>query len=142
MPAVKYAAKGAKLKYAATATPTTEVENILEFSLTIGARGLINTTTHGSTTTKDYMPEPLRDTNEVSGKIMYDPADTIHELMRSHHAAGTLGYLTVVLPDTGNAQWAMSGHITAFSVPTLNPETGRLESDFTFKAITVDTFTA
>ncbi len=140
--ASKFAAKGAILKYAATATPTTTVDNLLEVSVTIGDRGMINTTTHGSSTTKDYMAEPLRDTNEVSGKIIYDPADTIHELMRLHQSAGTLGYMTIVLPDTGAAQWAMSGNLTRFSVPTLNPETGKLESDFTFKAVTVDTFTA
>lgn len=140
--ATKFAAKGAIAKYAATATPTTTIDNLLEISITVGSRGMINTTTHGSATTKDHMVEPLRETNEVSGKIMYDPADTIHELLRNHHSAGTLGYLTLVLPDTGAAQWAMSGNITQFSVPTLNPETGRLEADFTFKAVTVDTFTA
>lgn len=140
--ATKIAAKGAILKYAATATPTTTIDNLVEVALTIGDRGVINTTTHGSATTKDYMAEPLRDTNEVSGKILYDPADTIHELMRNHQSAGTTGYLTIVLPDAGAAQWAMSGVLTRFSVPTLNPESGRLESDFTFKAFTVDTFTA
>lgn len=139
--ATKFTAKGAIAKYAATATPTTTIDNLLEVSITIGDRGMINATTHGSTTTKDYLAEPLRDTNEVSGKICYDPADTIHELMRNHQNAGTKGYLTIVLPDTGAAQWAMSGYITRFSVPTLNPETGKLEADFTFKADTVDAFT-
>lgn len=139
--ATKYAAKGAVLKYAATATPTTTVDNLLEVSISIGDRGMIPATTHGSATTKDYLAEPLRDTNEISGKVCYDPADTIHELMRSHHNAGTKGYLTLVLPDTGTAQWAMSGYLTRFSVPTLNPESGKLEADFTYKADTVDTFT-
>lgn len=140
--ATKIAAKGAILKYAATASPITTIDNLVEVSLTVGPRGLINTTTHGSATTKDYIAEPLRDTNEISGKILYDPADTIHELMRSHHAAGTTGYMTIVLPDAGAAQWALSGVLTVFSIPSLNPESGRLEVDFTFKAFTVDTFTA
>lgn len=137
----KIAAKGAIGKYAATATPTNVIGGLLEIALTIGDRGLIPATTHDSATTKDYIPEPLRDTNEVTLKIMYDPADTTHELMRSHHAAGTKGYLTVVLPDAGAAQWAMSGYILKFGVPTLNPETGRLEADIVYKADTVDTFT-
>lgn len=139
--ATKIAAKGAILKYAATASPTTTVDNLVEVSINPGSRGVINTTTHGSTTTKDYLAEPLRDTNEISGKILYDPADTIHELMRNHHAAGTTGYMTVILPDQGAAQWALSGVLTTFSIPTLNPESGRLEVDFTFKALTADTFT-
>lgn len=137
----KIAAKGVIAKYAATATPTTAIAQLLELSLNIGDRGMINATTHDSTTTKDYIVEPLRDTNEVSGKICYDPANTVHELMRNHNASGTKGYLTVILPDAGAAQWDMSGYITRFGIPTLNPETGKLEADFTFKADTVDTFT-
>lgn len=138
----KIAAKGVVAKYAATATPTTNIDYLKELSLNIGEREMINTTSHDSSGVKDYLPSPLRDSNEVEGTIFYDPANTIHELMRSHHAAGTKGFLTVVLPDTGNAQWAMEGHITAFSIPTLNPETGALEVTFRFKAIAAETFTA
>lgn len=139
--ATKFAAKGAIAKYAATATPTTTIDNLLEVSITVGARGMINTTTHGSTTTKDHMVEPLRETNEVSGKIMYDPADTIHELMRSHHSAGTLGYLTLVLPDAGAAQWAGSGYITSYQIEGMTPE-GELAVRIRFKYTSVETFTA
>lgn len=138
----KYPAKGVIVKYAATATPTTEVTNKAEVGFEDGERELIPSTTHENTTVKTYLDSGLRDTFAVMLRLLLDPADTIHELMRNHHSAGTLGYLTLVLPDTGAAQWAMSGNITQFSVPTLNPETGRLEADFTFKAVTVDTFTA
>jgi hypothetical protein len=139
--ATKYTSKNSILKYAATATPTTTVDNLVEVSITIAEREMIDATSHSSATTKDYLAAPLRDTNEVSGKIIYDPADTIHELMRNHAAAGTKGYATLVLPDAGAAQWAMAGYLTRFSVPTLNAE-GKLEVDFTFKADGPDSFTA
>lgn len=137
----KIAAKGAIVKTGAAATPTTNLTQVRSVALTIGERPMIDSTTHDSVTTKDYIPSPLRDTNQVEITIAYDPADATHEAVRAAHAAGTKWYFTVILPDAGAAQWAMSGFITNFSVPALNPDTGLIESTITYRADTVDTFT-
>lgn len=138
---LRIAAKGAIIKYAITATPTVVLGGVKTVALTVGARGMLNATAHDSVATFDYVVAPLRDTNELDVTLEYDPADVGHEAIRGYHAAGTLAYITLILPDVGAAAWAMSGHIMAFSVPALNPETGVLEATFKFKAIGADVFT-
>lgn len=137
----KIAAKGAVVKSGSAATPTTSLTQVKSVSLTIGAREMLGATTHDSATTKDYLASPLRDTNGVEIELIYDPSDATHEAVRAAHAAGTLWYFTLVLPDAGTAQWAMSGYITDFSVPSLDPETGVVTSTLSYKANAVDTFT-
>ena len=137
----KYAAKGAKVLAAATATPTAEVPAIKEVSLTGGGREMIDVSNHQSSGTKESIPNPLRDIRQIEVTIFYDPADTTHERIRAAHASGTLEYQTLVLPDTGAAQWAFSGYITEFTVPTLGA-TGALESTYTFVAAASEAFTA
>lgn len=137
----KIAAKGAIVKTGSSATPTTNLAQVRSVALTVGERPMIDSTTHDSASTKDYIAAPLRDTNQLEIVIAYDPAAATHEEIRAAHAAGTKWYFTLVLPDAGAAQWAMSGFITGFSVPALNPDTGLIESTITYRADTVDTFT-
>ena len=137
----KYPAKGVIVKYAATATPTTEVVNKAEVGIEDGERELIDSTTHENTTTKSYVDSGLRDTLGIPLRLLLDPADTIHELMRSHWAAGTLGYLTIVLPDTGAATWSGSGYITSYQVEGMTPK-GELAVRIRFKYASAETFTA
>jgi hypothetical protein len=82
----------------------------------------------------------LRDSCSLDITIEYDPANTGHEAVRAAHAAGTLYYFTLVLPDAGTAQWALSGYITSFNIPTMSVN-GSLKATIGFKAITADTFT-
>jgi hypothetical protein len=138
----KIAAKGAIVKTGSSATPTTNLAQVRSVSVTVGEREMINVTTHDSTTTKEYIPALLRDTNQVEIEIAYDPANATHEDVRAAHAAGTKWYFTVVLPDAGAAQFAMSGYITAFSISPLDPETGALMATISYRADTADTFTA
>jgi hypothetical protein len=137
----KIASKGVLVKSGSAATPTTNLAQVRSVSLTIGEREMINTTTPDSTTSKDYISAPLRDTNQVEIEIAYDPANSTHEDVRAAHAAGTKWYFTVVLPDAGAAQWAMAGTITGFSIPALDAESGLLIANITYRADTVDTFT-
>lgn len=137
----RIACKGAQLKYAATATPTNIIPGLRSVALTIGDRELINATCHDSTATKEYIAALLRDTAGIECTIAYDPAATAHEAIRAAQAAGTLHYLTIVLPDTGAAEWALSGYWLSFGMPTLNPETGLMESTLKFKASGAETFT-
>lgn len=136
----KYAAKGAKILAGAAAAPATEVPAIKEVALTGGGREMIDTTNHQSTVTKEQIPEPLRDVRSIEVTLFYDPADTMHERLRAAQAAGTLEYQTLVLPDAGASQWAFSGYITEFTVPTLGV-TGALECTYTFMAASSEAFT-
>jgi len=137
----KYSAKGVIVKYAATATPTTEITQKAEVSFEDGDRTLIDTTTHETTTARSYSDSGLRDTFAVGLRLLLDPADTIHELIRSHHNAGTIGYLTLVLPDAGAAQWAGSGIWTSFNIEGMTAD-GMLAARGRFKFTSVESFTA
>jgi hypothetical protein len=138
--ASKFAAKGAQVKVAATATPTNVLDGVKEVSVNGGTREMIDTTNHASTGTKQSIPNPLRDVRSLDVTIFYDPADTQHERIRAAHEAGTLEYQTFVFPDTGAAQYAMSGYITDWTVPTLGVD-GALEVTYTFTANTAEVFT-
>jgi hypothetical protein len=138
---VKYAAKGAVIKVAATATPTNVVDGVKEISIIGGEREMIDVTNHGSTVTKSTIPHPLRDLRGIELVIFYDPADTQHERMRAAFEAVTREYMTLVLPDTGAAQHAFTGYYTKFSTPSIGQD-GGLEVACTFMADAAEVFTA
>lgn len=134
--------KGAIIKYGSSATPTTALAGIRSIAPGDGQRAMIDSTCHDDSVTKSYVPAPLRDTDSLTVVLAYDPADVGHEAIRAAYAAGTNPYyLTLILPDAGAAQWAKTGTITSFVPAQLNPDTGLLESTFTFKATGADTFT-
>lgn len=137
----RIATKGAVVKHGSSATPTTTLAGVRSVELIGGTREMIDATCHDSSTTKEYIPAPLRDTLGLRVTLAHDPADTGHEALRAAWAAATLYYLTLILPDTGAAQWALSGYITDFLPAQLNPDTGLLEAVFTYKANAVETFT-
>jgi hypothetical protein len=137
----RIATKGAIIKHGASATPTTTLAGVRSISVSDGARAMIDATCHDSATTKEYIPAPLRDTLGLTIVLAHDPADTGHEAIRAAYAAATPYYLTLVLPDAGAAQWALLGIITSFLSAQLNPDTGLLESTFTYKATASETFT-
>ena len=120
----KIAAKGVILKYAATATPTTALINKVEIGFEDGDRELIDSTTHENTVTKSYVDSGLRDTFGLPVKIFLDPADTIHELMRSHHHSGTGGFATLVLPDAGGAEWTGPVQVMRWNIEGMTPQGG------------------
>lgn len=137
----KIAAKGTIIKSGSSASPTTTLTQVKSVNPTIGEREMLNSTTHDSTTTKDYVSAPLRDTAGLEIEICYDPDDATHEAVRAAHAAGTLWYFTLILPNTGAAQWALVGYIKGFSIGGLDPETGLIMATISFKGSTAETFT-
>jgi hypothetical protein len=136
----RIAAKGAIVKHGSSASPSTALAGIRSVSVSDGAREMINATCHDSSDTKEYISAPLRDTLGLTVTLAHDPADSGHEAIRAAYAANTPYFLTLVLPDAGAAQWALSGVITSFLPAQLNAETGLLESAFTFKATVAETF--
>lgn len=140
MAITKISAKGTVIKHGSTASPTDVLEGVRSVSLNQGAREMLDATTHDSTTTKEYVDSGLRETPELEVEITLDPTNTGHNAIRGAHAAGTLYYITLVLPDSGVAQWALTGYVTDFRVPNLATN-AVLSATFTFKARSVDTFT-
>lgn len=139
MSLVKISGKGIKLKHGSTATPTTDLGGLDSVGFNPGDVELIETTTHESTQ-REYVDSGLRDTPEITAVILYDPTDTGHEAIRAAHAARTLYFVTLVLPDAGTAQWACSGYFTKFEIPSTGPREA-LKVNFTFKVKTAETFT-
>lgn len=136
----RIATKGAIIKHAATATPTVTLAGVRSVQMNGGERGMIESTCHDSTT-REYIVAPLADTFGLTITVAHDPADTGHEAIRAAQAAGTLYYLTLILPDTGAAQWALSGYFTGYTPAQASPTDGLLECTFTFKANAAATFT-
>lgn len=136
----KISAKGATIKHGVSASPTDDLAQVRSVSFDQGNREQIDTTTHDNTVSKDYTDSKLRDTASVEVVILYDPANTGHEAIRAAHAAGTLYYLTIVLPDAGAAQWALSGYIVDFVLSPLATN-GVIEATIRFKANAAGTFT-
>lgn len=139
MPLVKISGKGITVKHGATASPTTALTGLESLGLNQGDVELLEVTTHESTQ-REYVDSGLRDTPEISGVIVYDPTDAGHEAIRAAHAARTLYYVTIVLPDSGTAQWACSGYFTKFEIPSVGVRDA-LKANFTFKVKTAETFT-
>lgn len=137
----KYPAKGTIIKVAASATPTNTLLGVKEIQLTGGERKMIDVSNQASANTEESIPHPLREVRGLEVTLFYDPADTQHERIRAAHEAGTLEYQTLVLPDVGAAQFAFSGYITKFTLPTIGLN-GALECTYTFMAIGAETFTA
>ncbi len=136
----KTAAFGVQIKAGVAATPTNVVAGLKEVAFNGGERAMIDSTTHDNTVVKSKTPHPLRELRSLDVTLEYDPADTNHERMRAAHAGGTVEYQTLVLPDAGAAQWAMTGIITKFSLPTIGID-GMLECVYTFEATAAEAFT-
>jgi len=137
----RIATKGAVVKHGSSATPTTTLAGVRRVELLEGSRGMINATCHDSATTKEYIPEPLRDTLGLNIVLAHDPADTGHEAIRAAYAAKTKYYFTLIMPDAGVAQYELGGYITSFLPAEFNPESGLMEATVTFKADGVETYT-
>lgn len=137
----KIKAKGVILKYGDSSSPSTTIPQHASVSYDGGGWDRANTTTHDTSgSTKTYAPT-LKEPSSVDVRIMLDPADTAHAWLISAHASGDTKYLTLVLPDAGSAQWALTGNVTNLSVGDLTPE-GMVEASFTFASNVADTFTA
>jgi hypothetical protein len=136
----KISAKGFIVKQGASATPTDVLPFVDSVGINVGDVALIETTTHDSTNTKDYVDEGLRDTSEIEIVLLYDPTNAQHEALRAAHAARTPWYMTLVSPDSGAAQWAELGRVLSFNVV---PATARdpLKANVRFKATGAGTFT-
>lgn len=137
----KYKTKGLILKFGATATPTEVVAQLGDCTLDLGAReGALDVTTHDNTDgNAEMLDNGFKSPWSFSGEIVWDPANTQHELLRSAHGSGTTHYATVVVPDAGAAQITGPVRVSEFSAPT--PVKGSLRVSFTLEGMSAGAYT-
>lgn len=136
----KIAVRGLVLKAAATAAPTVVVPGVEEVSMSGGQREMIDTTTHDDTVVKSQIPSPIRAQRKLEVTLLYDPANTQHERMRAAHAAGTLEYQSLILPDAGAAQYDFSGYIVEWN-PLPMGQDGALKIKYMYEVVAAEVFT-
>lgn len=141
MPTV-ISAKGVVIKHGSSASPTDVLANVVTLTPKPGERTLIDATVHATTGVKAYINHPLRESMELDITINWDPTDTGHDSIYDAYVAGTLWYLLVTMPDSGTAEFALSGTWLKFE-PQAMPSTGDtpLQANLTFKALSVETYT-
>lgn len=138
----KFKTKGMAALIGATNPPTTAIIQLGDSTLELGERDpLEKVTTHDSTTgIHDFLDQGYASPPSFTGEIVYDPADSVHEVIRAAHAAGTTLYLKITLPDTGNAVIVFPGRVTSLSLPL--PVMGKLTLNMKFDGTGAYTFTA
>jgi predicted secreted protein len=138
----KFKAKGLIVKIGASNPPTTAVAQLGDSTLNLGEReAAVDVTTHdNSTGTVELMDIGFKTPLSFEGEIIWDPADTVHEVMRAAHDAGTLLYILVILPDTGAAQFIAQVRVKGISAPL--PVKGKLSANVSIEGMASTTFTA
>lgn len=138
----KFKTKGTDAKIGASNPPTTSIVAMGDVTLNLGDRdALMNVTTHDSSTgIHEFIDQGFASPPSFSGEIMYDPADTVHEVIRAAHQAGTTLYLKVTLPDTGAATYLFPGRVKSLSIPL--PVMGKLVMSLEFEGTAAYTFAA
>lgn len=137
----KIKAKGCVLKYGDTASPSTTIPQHVDVSLDLGAWDRTDITSHDTVGLVKNYDTTLKEPATIEVRAFFDPADTAHAWLITAHAAGTTKYITIVIPDPGTAQWALTGHVSNLSIGGLTPS-GHIEANFTFSASVIETFTA
>ena len=77
----------------------------------------------------DLYPQRMvgpHEAQNVEIKLLWDPADTSHEAIRSRLIAGSQHNYRIVIPDPGAYQVAVRGFFTKFEVDALTAEGGEI----------------
>jgi predicted secreted protein len=135
--ATKFAAKGTKLQIN-TGSSLVDIPSVESFTFGQGQTELIDVTTLDSSSYREFV-NGFKDADEISAEIIYDPADTVHEYIRTNHG-GTAKAMGVVLSDTGNATFTFNALITQVSFPV--DKDGPIRMSVTFKPTGAISFTA
>lgn len=129
----KYAAKGTKVYFGTASPPTTQVLNLKDVELDLGDRiGLLDTADHNDTTgIRTKIDSGWKEPARISFEIDYDPADTVHEDMRSTHATYAARNVKIDLPDAGAASWTGACRVSSFAIgaPVADKLTARVTID-------------
>lgn len=138
----KYAAKGTKVYFGSANPPTTEVLNLQDIELDTGERdSLLDTSDHNNTDgVHSKLDNGWKSPAKLSFEIEYDPADTVHEDMRSCEATYAARNVKIVLPDSGNAQWVGACRVASFTIGA--PVAEKLTARVALELLGAFTFTA
>lgn len=137
----KVKAKGVVLKYGDTASPTTTIPQLADVSFDNGQWDRIETTTHDTSGSTKTFVTTMKEPSSLDVRILLEPADTAHAWLIAAADSGAEKFITFVLPDTGSAQWALTGNVTNLTIGGLTP-TGLVEASFNFASTAAHTFTA
>lgn len=138
----KYKTKGLIAKFATANPPTTQtIIQLGDSSLEFGERdALINVTTHDTSTgTHEFLDPGFKSPASFSGEILYDPADQVHEDIRSAFESGNDRYLLLTLPDTGAATILFKCRVKSMSMPL--PVMGKMVLNVQLEGLASTTFT-
>ncbi len=137
----KFKSKGLIAKIGASNPPTTAIIQLGDGNLDLGAReSALDVTTHDNTTgTVDLMDNGFKTPMSFSGAIIWDPADTVHEVIRAAEEAGTLLYFLIIVPDTGTAQTLCQVRVKSMTVPI--PVKGKLSANIAIEGMSSQTIT-
>lgn len=138
MPTKVWPNKGKSIKAGAAAAPATLIPQLLDFDIGDGDRKMFDTTNQSTTGSETAQPEPLRALRKIEVKLQFDPKDTEHARLYAAYLAATLEYQTFIL--SSGSTFALSGYITAFSIP--GGMTGAQEASYTFSPCVDEVFTA
>jgi hypothetical protein len=137
----KYPAKGALVYFGSANPPTTLIGQMGDCEFDTGERdGLLDSTTHDTSNTREKLDNTLKQPPKLGGDILYDPADTVHEIVRSNQQVYAAGYCKVVLPDAGNAQWVFPARVMSFVVGL--PVADKMSAKIAIEGMGAATFTA
>lgn len=139
---MKFKSKGLIAKIGAANPPTTAIVQLGDGTINLGDReGAIDVTTHDNTTgTVELMDVGFKTPMTFDGEVIWDPADTVHEVIRAAHDAGTLLYFLVILPDAGAAQFIAQVRVKGISIPA--PVKGKLAANLSIEGMAATAFTA
>jgi hypothetical protein len=136
----KTKAKGVILEYGDSAPTSTVIPQKATISMDLGQWDRADKTSHDTSgKTKEY-DTTLKEPPSIDVEIFLDPADTAHAWLLAAHTSGDLKYFTMILPDAGNADFAIAGHVLNL---TINPALdGHIRANFQVGGSGAYTFTA
>ena len=137
----KFKTKGFGLKLGASNPPTTAVTQLGDSTVDLGDRdAAINVTTHDTSGGVHELLDPgFKSPIKLSGEVLYDPADTVHEVLVAAHEAGTLLYFLATLPDTGAETFLAQCRVQSVSMPL--PVMGKLAINVVLEGMAATTRT-
>lgn len=138
----KIKSKGLVLKFETANPPTVVIAQLGDGTLNLGERsGALDVTSHDNSTGElDKLDDGFKEPFSFDGELFLDPANSGHEAIRAAHAspAGT-ERATVILPDTGAAQWTGPVRVKSFTIPV--PVKGVLKANISIEGMGAATFT-
>lgn len=137
----KFKSRGLIVKIGAANPPTTAIAQLGDGTLDLGEReGLVDVTTHDNTTgVVEQLDVGFKMPLTFQGDILWDPADTVHEVIRAAQDAGTLLYFLIIIPDAGTAQFLAQVRVKSISAPL--PVKGKLSASLSIEGVGSSTFT-